>query len=78
MLAYGRVSLFLPVIERILDGCPPPYPRGFLTPRPGFVWPAYRLSTGEDLRRFTAAIARVTIEPGTKAAEGRERWRVAI
>lgn len=74
MLAYGRVSLFLPVIERILDGCPPPYPRGFLTPRPGFVWPAYRLSTGEDLRRFTAAIARVRAESGGLWESFRPGW----
>lgn len=74
MLAYGRVSLFLPVIGRILDGCPPPYPAGFLRPRAGFVWPAYRLSTAEDLRRFTGAIARVSAKQGGLWEAFRPGW----
>jgi uncharacterized protein (TIGR02757 family) len=74
MLAYGRVALFLPVIERILAGCPPPYPAGFLRPRAGFAWPAYRLSTAEDLRRFAGAIGRVTAEQGGLWEAFRPGW----
>ncbi len=59
MLAYGGVDLFMPVVDRILAGCPPPYPAGFTRPRRGFAWPGYRLSRPEELRRFAAAIAGV-------------------
>ena len=59
MLSYGRVSHFMPVLDRILAGCPPPYPAGFIRPLPGFSWPGYRLSSPDEVYRFSAAIARV-------------------
>lgn len=59
MLAYGKVSHFMPVVERVLAGCPSPYPDGFVRPRTGFSWPAYRLSTADEIRRFAGAITHV-------------------
>lgn len=73
-LAYGRVSAFGPVIERILDvarehGGPAAWIRGFDAHAHGALQPiVYRFNRGDDLVQLAGALRRVLDRQGTLGA----------
>ncbi|MBI3039864.1 TIGR02757 family protein [bacterium] len=59
MLAYGKADLFMKVIERILKSCDYEFLDLTLGKRTLKNWPSYRLSRGEEIASFVAAIGKV-------------------
>ncbi len=74
MLAYGRVSLFMGVIRRILVGCHQDF-LGLVTGKRELdFWPGYRLSTGPEIARFCRGIGSVILRRGGLWEAFQEGW----
>ncbi len=75
MLAYGKVELFLGVIQKVLTLCE----ERFLDLCLGRIelpeWPKYRLSTGKDLHAFVLSLGNVVARKGSLKNSFLEGWK---
>lgn len=68
MLAYGSATQFIKKIAIIMDNCDYSYLKAISGKKNSIVWPAYRLSTAEEIKTFALASAAVINNYGSLKA----------
>ncbi len=65
MLAYGSAAQFIKKIEQTMVSCDRNFLRLISRPPADFAWPAYRLSTANEIGMFATAMGRVISKHGS-------------